>query len=171
MPIETIEFKGHVYPKFQASGNAARFVREFAKEVCRGIGVDVGANRREWAFPGSFLIDPLIDDRFNATNFPIDLVELDYVVSSHCAEHLTHPYTAFNYWHSKLKKSGVLCLYLPSFENSYWRPWNKGNSPHLHQFTPEIIKAYFDDQPEMWHKTFISGIDLNSSFLVISEKV
>lgn len=168
--IETIEFKGHIYPSFQASGNSARFIRPFAEEVCKGNGVDVGANRLHWCFPGAFPVDPELNE-WDAYNFPEDKKELDFVISHHCAEHLTHPYTAFNYWHSRLKKSGVIFLYLPSFENLYWRPWNKGNSPHLHQFTPEIIKAYFDDQPTMWKNTFVSGIDLNSSFCAMSEKV
>lgn len=171
MPLETIEFKGHTYPAWQAKGFSAQFAFPFAKHVCIGTGVDVGPNRPEWAFPGAFVVDPVLNDEYHATKFPDELTGLDYVFSSHVAEHLTHPYTAFNYWHSRLKKGGIICLYLPSAENLYWRPWNKGNSPHLHQFTPEIIKSYFEDQPNMWGKTFVSGIDLNSSFLAISEKV
>ena len=51
--ISTIEYKGEVYPSFQASGFAARFAFPFAKEVCHGIGFDIGCAKREWALPGA----------------------------------------------------------------------------------------------------------------------
>jgi len=43
--IEIIEFQGHRYPKFQSDGNAARFCRPFALEVCKGVGFDIGYSR------------------------------------------------------------------------------------------------------------------------------
>lgn len=172
MPIETIEHKGNVYPAFQSSGNAARFIRGFAMEVCKGEGCDIGANRPEWAFPGSIPIDLSFTDGYHAMNLPGGLMkEYDYLTSSHMLEHLEHPYTALNYWHTRLKQGGIVFLYLPSHENSYWRPWNKKNSEHVHQFTPQIIRSYFEDQPERWKNIFVSGVDLNSSFVAIAEKV
>lgn len=181
MPIETIEFNGQAYPAFQASGNAARFVREFAQEVCKGNGVDIGCNRDKWSFPGAFPVDPLLN-QYNALNLPDKIywhkesyvkeeTGFDYIHSSHCLEHLEHPYTALNYWHSRLKTGGVVFLYLPDFSQHYWRPWLKQNSEHVHSFTPEIIRAYFTDQPELWKNVFVSGVDLNNSFIVIAEKV
>lgn len=170
MPIETIEFKGHIYPLFQSKGNSAKYVRAFAEEVCKGIGVDVGPNRLEWCFPGAFPIDPEINE-WHATSFPEHFTELDYVISHHCLEHVPHWGNALNYWHSRLKKGGVCCLYLPDHSQVYWRVYH--NKKHIHSFTPEIIKSYFVDQPEMWDKDkiFVSGVDIYNSFFVMAEKI
>lgn len=118
------------------------------------------------------MVDIGFNDGFDAMNLPGDLTkQYDYIHSSHMLEHIEHPYTALNYWHSKLKKGGVVFLYLPDFSNSYWRPWNKKNSEHVHQFTPKIIESYFTDQPNMWKNVFVSGIDLNNSFVAMAERV
>ena len=61
--IETIEFKGELYPKFQSEGNAAQFALPFAKQVCKGRGYDIGCNRLEWSFPGSIPIDIAFKDK------------------------------------------------------------------------------------------------------------
>lgn len=167
MPIETIEHNGIAYPKFQSSGNAARFVREFAKEVCKGVGVDVGCNREEWKFPDAYAIDPVMT-AWDAYNFHKN-GGLDYIHSSHCLEHLLNWVKALDYWHTQLKQGGVVFLYLPDHSQTYWRPWY--NRKHLHAFTPEIIGNYFRDQPAMWKNVFVSGVDLNNSFIVIAEKV
>jgi hypothetical protein len=62
--IETIEFKGEVYPKWQAEGFAAQFAFPFASKVCKGVGVDVGPNRLEWAFPTSYVVDPVLNSDY-----------------------------------------------------------------------------------------------------------
>ncbi len=173
MPIDVIEFKGSRYPAFQASGNAARFVREFAKEVCKGRGLDIGYNNPDWIFPGSLGIDKSESSPWEAMNLPKPphgWGELwDFVHSSHVLEHLPDWTAALNYWHTVLEKSGVVFLYLPDHSQKYWR--THSNRKHLHAFTPQIIQAYFEDQPELWKNTFVSQVDLNNSFIVISEKV
>lgn len=197
MPIETIEHLGNVYPAFQASGNAMRFVLNFAKEVCKGNGVDVGCNRLEWCFPGAFPVDPAINE-WDAYNFPLLKVmkggkavsssimrngeisiayenveyeeqEWDYICSSHCLEHLPNWASALDYWHSRLKVGGVVFMYLPDHSQSYWRVHS--NRKHIHAFTPEIIKSYFTDQPNMWKNVFVSQVDLNNSFVAMAERV
>lgn len=54
--IKTIEFKEDVYLKIQAEGFASKFAFAFAKEFCKGFGVDVGCNRLEWSFNHKNLI-------------------------------------------------------------------------------------------------------------------
>jgi len=163
--MQTVEFKGEIYPSWQASGFAARFAFPFALEVCKGEGLDVGCNREEWKLPGSVPIDPVLNN-FNA--FDIPYPDWDYIFSSHCLEHLDNWVKALDYWHTKLKKGGVLFLYLPDHSQKYWRSWS--NRKHKHQFTPQILKDYFTDQPEMWKDVFVSNVDLNNSFIVISYK-
>lgn len=174
--IQTIRFKDNIYPEFQSKGNSAKYVREFQKEVCNGVGVDVGCNRLDWCFPGAFPIDPVLNE-WDAYNFPEyfeyngeKTTELDYIVSNHCLEHVPHWGKALNYWHSRLKSGGVCCLYLPDHSQVYWRVYH--NFKHIHSFTPEIIKSYFTDNPDMWHqeRLFVSGVDIYNSFLVIAEK-
>lgn len=187
MPIETIQHKGNSYPAFQASGNAARFVKEFAKEVCKGVGVDVGCNRMEWCLQGAIAVDPVINE-WDAYNLPgynelmrenqdpiwqakalLSMDGFDYCFSSHCLEHLPNWVQALDYWHTRLRVGGVVFLYLPDHSQTYWRSWH--NRKHIHNLTPEIVGNYFNDQPEMWKNVFVSGIDLNNSFIVIAEKI
>lgn len=162
--VETVNFRGNEYPSFQTNGNAARFAMPFALEVCKGEGVDVGCNRMEWKFPGAHPVDPEIN-QWDAMNFPYD--ELDYVFSSHCLEHVPGWVDVLEYWTSKLKKGGVLFLYLPDYSQEYWRPWN--NRKHLHIFTPQILKDYLNSSGE-YSKVFVSGVDLYNAFMVIAEK-
>ena len=170
MSLETIEFKGEVYPKWQAEGFAAKFCFPFAEQVCKGVGVDVGANRIEWRFPRSFPVDPNINE-WDAYNFPkgeVHPAKYNYVFSSHCIEHLPDWVKALDYWHTRLKVGGVVFLYLPDHSQKYWRSWH--NRKHIHNLTPEIVGNYFKDQPVMWGDVLVSNVDLNSSFIVVAYK-
>ena len=73
---------------------------------------------------------------------------------------------ALDYWGTKLKDGGNLFLYLPDFSQRYWRPWN--NRKHVTVFEPEIIKEYLDERE--YKNVFVSGIDLNNSFIAVGEK-
>jgi len=173
MPIETINFNGHIYPKFQSEGFASEIAFGIANKILFGKGVDVGCNRVEWMLPSTelrtvFPIDPVING-FDGLSFPKNYNNLDFIFSSHCLEHLPNWVDALNHWHNRLKVGGVVFLYLPDFSQEYWRNWN--NRKHVHCFTPEIIGAYFKTQPNMWKNTFVSGVDLNNSFMLISEKI
>jgi len=164
--MELIEFNNKKYPKFQSEGNAAQFAIPYAKHFCKGVGVDVGCNRAEWSFPGAILVDPYINSKYDALNFPTDAIELDYIFSSHCLEHLYNWVDVLDYWTTRLKSGGILFLYLPDYSQEYWRPWN--NRKHLNIFTSSIIVDY------MKHMEYIniysSGIDLNNAFMVFGEK-
>ena len=92
--------------------------------------------------------------------------EVDYIYSSHCLEHVDNWVLTLELWLSKLKENGILFLYLPDFSQKYWRPWN--NRKHNHCFTPEIINEFLKDKN--MKNIFISGIDLNNSFMVVCEK-
>jgi len=161
---ETVTFKDKKYPKFQSEGNAAQFAIPFAKHVCRGYGVDIGCMKPEWAFPGANLVDPILDEQYDALDFPYQ--ELDYIFSSHCLEHV-HPWVdVMDYWYSKLKIGGVLFLYLPDYSQEYWRPWN--NRKHLNIFTPQVLEDYMIDRG--YSNIFKSGIDLNNAFMIFGYK-
>lgn len=163
--IDTIEYKGTMYPLFQASGFAARFAFPFAKEVCRGVGYDIGCNRSEWCLPGAIPIDIAIKDEWEAMNLPPQMV--DFIFSSHCLEHLPNWVDALDYWIEHLKSGGVMYLYLPHRSQIYWLPIN--NRKHIHYFDEKIIEQYFINSGKIGNM-FISGHDLNNSFHVIIDK-
>jgi len=167
--IETITHQGNKYPKFQSEGFAAKFIFPVAREVCVGRGCDIGCNRPEWAFVDrtgkcAIMVDPIIDPQFDAYKLPEG--EFDYLFSSHCLEHLRDWVGALDYWETKLKAGGTLFLYLPHFNQSYWRPWF--NRKHTHCLDPVIIQNYLIDRG--WNNVFVTGADMNSSFAVMAEK-
>lgn len=162
--MEIIEFEKNFYPAFQSKGNASQFAIPFAEHFCFGKGYDVGCMKKEWSFPGSISIDLDFDDPWDANNLPDDMV--DYIFSSHCLEHVDNWVSTLDYWYTKLNSGGVLFLYLPDFSQNYWRPWN--NKKHKHIFTPSIIEEYF--KYKGYKNIFISGIDLNNSFMCVGEK-
>ncbi len=161
--MKLINFKNNKYPEFQSKGNGAQFAIPYAKHFCKGVGVDVGCNRKEWMFPDALPVDPSINN-FDALNFPYE--NLDYIFSSHCLEHLNNWVSVLDYWTSKLKTEGILFLYLPSYSQEYWRPWN--NKKHKNIFTPEIIKDYMEESN--YKNIYASGVDLNNSFMIVGEK-
>ena len=167
---ETILYAGKIYPKFQTEGNASQFAIPFAKKFCKGVGYDIGCNRIDWSFPGSIPVDLVFNDDKDAYNLPD--VEVDYIYSSHCLEHLEDWVAALDYWTSKLKISkgltdgGQLFLYLPDFSQEYLRPWN--NRKHRHVLTPEILQEYLKDR--YYKQIFVSGVDLNKSFMVTATR-
>lgn len=162
--IDIILHGEKAYPKFQSEGFAARFAIPFAQQVCKGAGYDIGCNRQEWAFPGAYPIDPAITGTYDAMNLPDK--QVDYIFSSHCLEHLENWVDALDYWATKMRSGGVLFLYLPDFSQTYWRVWS--NRKHLHTFFPEIIGQYLKDRG--WKNVFVSGVDLNNSFMAMAEK-
>ncbi len=190
--IDVIKYENSVYPKFQAEGNAAQFAIPFAKQVCKGVGFDIGFNRPEWKLPGAIGID--ITDNggmWHALNLPHifrrdyvgDIIpilsyqaatdffyveQVDYIFSSHCLEHIPNWIEVLEYWISKLEVGGTHFLYLPDYSQKYWRPWN--NRKHLHVFTPDIIRDFLEQTGKLTN-IFVSGIDLNNSFIAIAEKL
>ena len=162
--MELINFKNKNYPSFQSKGHASQFAIPYAKHFCSGKGVDVGCMKPEWSFPGSFLVDPSINE-YDALNFPYD--NLDYIFSSHCLEHLYDWVDVLDYWTSKLKSGGILFLYLPDYSQEYWKPWN--NRKHLNIFNTQIIYDYMKDNG--YTNIFYSGVDLNNAFMVVGEKI
>ena len=162
--IKTTEFNNIKYPLHQTIGYAAQFAIPYAKHYCKGIGYDVGCMKKEWAFPESIPIDLSFPDEYNALNLPFE--QIDYIFSSHCLEHIQKWVDVLEYWYSVLKEGGVLFLYLPHYNQEYWRPWN--NRKHVNIFTPEIIKDWMESKGFI--NIFYSVRDLNDSFMVVGEK-
>ena len=169
MSIHTIIHNNTRYPKFQSEGFAAKFAMPFAQQVCNGFGCDVGCNRKEWLYVDgdgkeALCVDPIICPEYHALNLPPG--NFDYIFSSHMLEHTENWVDVLDYWLTRLKKGGVLFLYLPDYSQSYWRPWN--NRKHVHIMSGLTLHNYLTDRG--WCNIFVSGIDLNNSFCVMANK-
>lgn len=164
--MKTITFRGTKYPAFQASGHASRFAIPFAKEICTGRGLDIGCMKKSWAFPGAIPIDLDFDDDFDAYNLPEGI--FDYIFSSHCLEHLPSWVDALDLWTSKIIPGGHLFLYLPHWEQKYWRPYS--NRKHYHAFRPEVIEDYLIASGR-YTNVFVGERDPNHSFIAFAEKL
>ena len=157
--MECVEYNNTRYPRYEYQGPAARFILPFAMQVCRGVGVDVGCGRPEWAFPNSKGIDPAIGTG-TAQNFQGQ--NLDYIFSSHCLQHVEDYVSVIEYWTKKLKSGGALFLYLPHYSQQMWRPWV--GRQHHHVFTPQIIRdmlVHFG-----YRDIFYSQRDLYNAFAI-----
>jgi SAM-dependent methyltransferase len=163
--INTIQFQNKTYLELQTAGFAAKFTFPFALEICKGVGFDIGCNRKEWALPIAIPIDPLMGE-FHAYKLP-DMI-VDFIFSSHCLEHLPNWCDALDFWTQRIKAGGVLFLYLPDRSQEYWLPFN--NRKHIHYFDSEIIVKYLQNSGK-YRKIMSSGVDLNNSFTVIAEKI
>lgn len=168
MPIETIEHNGNYYPAFQSRGNAAKYVMEFAKEVCKGdIIYDIGYANDDWKFPCAIGIDVKDGNGYDAMNLPNQ--KADSIFASHLLEHTERPFEVLEYWHSMMKDGATLFLYLPNMDyQSYHRCWS--NKKHLNYTNPHIMRLYFSDNDTMWGNVFVSERDLYDSFCCIATK-
>lgn len=162
--MEVVHFDGVTYPAFQTKGFASQFAIPYALHVCKGMGYDIGCGRKEWALPGAIPIDQTFDNEWDATNLPTAC--MDYIFSSHCLEHIPNWPDVLEYWHDNLMDGGVMFLYLPDYSQKYWRPWN--NRKHVNIFTPDIIRDWFEAHGYV--NVFVSGVDLNSSFMAMAQK-
>lgn len=169
MSIQTIIHNGHRYPIFQSQGFAAKFAMPFAQQVCKGVGFDIGCNRTDWLYKDAngveaLPVDPELCKEYDAYTLPP--IQVDYIFSSHCLEHVADWVKALDIWQQSLHKGGVLFLYLPHYSQTYWRPWH--NRKHVHCFTPDILRDYLTDRG--WENIFVSNVDLNNSFCVMANK-
>lgn len=165
--IDTITYADQTYPAFQAAGFAAKFAFPFAKEVCKGnCGYDIGYCKEEWKFPNAIGVDLAANNEYHAMNLPE--MKVDYIMSSHMLEHYVGRFQdVIEYWLTKIKKGGVIFLYLPNCE--YQKYWAWGNKKHIHYLSPSIMREYC--QTLDIAKYFVTdGYDLNGSFYCVIEK-
>jgi SAM-dependent methyltransferase len=91
--------------------------------------------------------------------------KFDYVYSSHCLEHVPHPFETLKKWLGLLKKDGLVVLYLPHADY-----YLVHNPEHLQKFVPKDIE---DMLVKLGCEILCSEIDLGYdrySFLVVGQK-
>lgn len=166
--MDLVYHGGNTYPKFTAEGFAAQYAFPFAIKILdpqNKTGYDIGCNRPAWCLPGAIPIDPMMNE-YDAMNLPNG--QVDYIFSSHCLEHLDNWVKVLDYWTTKIKSGGHIYLYLPHYDQTYWRSWS--NRKHIHNLKAEEIAQYFKDSGEWSHVEYTTGHDLNYSFTVVATK-
>lgn len=154
------DFKGQRYPAYITKGNASSFILPFAKEFCKGKGLDIGGGR--YPFPGATNIDIKVGR--DAMSIPTG--PHDFIFSSHCLEHLEDPAGALYRWTDQLKDEGVLFLYLPHPDAVLW--WPEHNPAHLHILDPVSIITTLSAYG--YTDIMVTGRDLYWSFAVVARK-
>lgn len=157
----TFIYRGETFPEYLRHGNACRFIAPAALEFCKGSGFDVGCG--DWPLEGAIPID--LKRGGDAMALP-DGPPADYIFSSHCLEHLPDPIGALEHWRWRLRRGGVLFLYLPHPDMIYWRPQHCRK--HLHTWTPEQMAEIVADLG--FEKVIHSERDMAWSFSVVGQK-
>ena len=157
------KYKDKTYPDYLKDGNALNYILPIAKYFCKGKGLDIGGTQK-CHFPGSDHINIVEKkDGYHAIKLPD--IKYNFIISSHCLEHLKDPFWSLKYWTERLKKNGVLFLYLPHENQEYW---TFDNPRHFHIFTPAIIEGWLN---RLGYKDILtSGQDMYWSFTVIGFK-
>lgn len=151
------EYRGSRFPDYLKRGNACQFIAPTALQFCRGVGLDIGCGK--WPLPGAIGLDESKGD--SARELPAG--PFDYIFSSHCLEHLPNPIAALEHWQSRLRSGGVLFLYLPHPDMTYWKPQNCRK--HLHTWTPAQMAEIVSDLG--FRDVIHSERDLAWSFAVV----
>jgi len=161
------KYKGELYPEYLSNGNAVSYIADFAKEHCRGKGLDIGSSK--WPLEGSIAVEN--DKELNA--FKLDLFEnnsLDYIFSSHCLEHIENWQDALSLWIKKIKEGGIIFLYLPHQSMGLWSPGGPWVEDE-HKWAPsyQVINGFLESKG-------LDIIDYNNSkdkyysFYIIAKK-
>lgn len=138
------DYRGERYPEYLKHGNAMQFIAPTALQFCKGRGVDVGAGK--WPLPGAVVVERGPGyEHSSVVNLPEAFGDgrWDYIFSSHCLEHLENPVAALEHWKTRLRRGGVVFLYLPHPDMAYWRPQNCRK--HLHLFWPKDVAKMLTD--------------------------
>jgi hypothetical protein len=107
------------YPAYVATGNAVDNIKNTALNYCKGAGLDIGC--KLWPLPGAYPVDNNANENAYELSGWSDN-SLDYIFSSHCLEHLSEWESALTLWSKKIKRGGLIFLYLPHPDMTLWQP-------------------------------------------------
>jgi len=87
----------------------------YLSQYCIGHGADIGCGRYKCTGAIGVDIDPKVksDIVASAEKLPFKNCELDYIVSSHCLEHLVDTKKVLKEWDRVLKVGGILAIIVP----------------------------------------------------------
>jgi len=153
------------YPAFLNQGNACDFIKNTALQYCRGYGLDVGSNRKEWALPGALPSD--------ADSRKFDQGPFDYIFSSHCLEHIKEWEKELQIWDKALRPGGVMFLYCPHPAMEMWHPegdWVKGGW-HVHSPEPVELVLHLNQHTNLKVERYTTYPDPAWGFYIVARKI
>jgi SAM-dependent methyltransferase len=134
------EYKGKFYPDYLTVGGACHAIFREALKHCKGEGIDVGAGL--WPLPGAVPVDIWRGPGAAKSIDEVPAGSQDFVFSSHCLEHNDDWEDKLSDWILKLKRGGVVFLYLPHPDCGIWEvgsPFVGGD--HKWTPTPDTIRS------------------------------
>jgi hypothetical protein len=148
------EYKGKYYPDYLTVGGACHAIFREAQKYCKGNGIDVGAGL--WPLPGAVAVDIWRGPGAAKSIDEIAVASQDFLFSSHCLEHNFDWEAKLRDWITKVKRGGIVFLYLPHPDCGIWEigsPFVGGD--HKWTPTPEIIRAALEQN----HCKVVAGDD------------
>lgn len=135
------QYKGNLYPEYLFKKKAQEHIKDKALFYCKGRGIDVGAG--VWPLDGALPIENIPEENaYKLDNFADN--SLDFVFSSHCLEHLTKWQKALSLWIRKIKKGGILFLYMPHKSMQLWKPGEIYGMGHAWSPSWEVLIPYLE---------------------------
>jgi SAM-dependent methyltransferase len=133
-------YLGRFYPDYLFVGGASFAIFREAQKYCTGQGLDVGAGL--WPLPGTTPVDIERGPARHRSVEDFPAGSVDFVFSSHCLEHIVAWRETLDLWISRLRRGGILFLYLPHPECAIWHPGSAFvGDGHKWMPTPEIIRT------------------------------
>jgi predicted SAM-dependent methyltransferase len=122
---------------------------DILETYCFGRGANIGCGR--YRIKNSLGIDirnvpGVVDYVADAANLPFADEFLDYIISSHCLEHIDRgPVSVLREWSRCIKLGGVIALIVPDAVYGIGALRLDTTTPgeHLHLFTRKTLKTYF----------------------------
>lgn len=121
-------------------GDGLRYIYKLAEKFCRGKGLDVGASMFKskcMSLPGAIPVDTAIHGSGSAEDLSqYHNAGINYILSSHCLEHLSDPELAVREARKVLSEGGIFFLYLPFPGHHPWDPLLNSAVRSVHKWQP-----------------------------------
>lgn len=155
------------YPDYLNCGNAAEFIKCFAKKYMKAHFVDVGCSA--WPIPNGIPVDK--GNREVLTDAPDEFFA--GVFSSHCLEHIPQWAEELTLWHRVIRKGGAMVLYLPHPRAEVWHARTGSWVGNEHVWNPEPVSLvrFLVEVLGMHIVEYTSRRDPLWSFHVVARKV
>ena len=128
----------------EADPNGINPVYFLARKMCQGTGIDIGGSiggrLDQSILGGAAIADPAIPGTGSATDLSKwGNSSVDYVVSSHCLEHVDEPERCMKEVFRVLKPGGIAFFYLPHHTHVGWNPKLLEEVRPAHKWQPDAF--------------------------------
>ncbi len=155
--------------------NEAAKYKQYIERYTDGVGLDLGSGGFK-IFENTLAVDrrklpnvDLVDDIAVLDRTRAAVGSVDFILASHCLEHMKNPKLCIAHWCDLLKAKGYIIIILPDP-----RLYLEDNPEHLHMFIPSQAEELFEG--EGFKKVmFMTDMGYNKknyySFVLVYQKV